>query len=253
VNYLNSLTELTFIHTFHGIPFWDDKYDDITASARLKNTLEKSLPELEWKVGNADYVYLTIQPSDDMYLSGAFKEIKEKAAELLNSGTNNYSIGYRQGYIMNYATKEIAEYSTRGWTTDHISTYHTDTIPPFFTILFTKDNFLNPEGHYVHIGPYKSHEQIAQLTWYHELEGRGFIVGCHGENISTTYNHRYKGRTLTKEETEKLLIDTNTFHSPPLKIRLSLRMGIRKVVNRFPFMNIIKRIYYKIPGKWRII
>ena len=240
--------DVYFFHTFHGIPFWDDKYDDETASKRLMDTLRGSLFELYPIVGD-ERVLLTIYPSDDMYISTAMAQVKEA----LKGDKTNRSAGWKHGYIMNYATKEIAEYSTHGWKTDHISTYHTDTIPPFFTILFSKDEFLDPEKHYRHIGPYKSHEFIADFTEYTELEGKGFVVGCHGENISTTYNHRYKGRTLTKEETDSILVDTGTWHSEKIMLRLSPRMRIRQLINKVPFSNLLKKMYYLLPGKYRII
>ena len=251
IEFLNKIINLKHVHTFGGITFWDDKYEEEIAKSRLRNSLKVSLPKLEFI--NSDYVLLTIQPSDDMYLKDAQKEIQAKFRELLVGGDTKQSVGWKGGYIMNYATKEIAEYSTHGWKTDHVSTYHTDTIPPFFTISFSREEFLDPIKHYDHIGPYKSHEFIGDVTKYTELKGRGFIVGTHGENISTTFTHRYKGRTLAKEEAEKIFVDLGIYHSEPIRIRLSFRMMIRKMINVFPFSNSLKKLYYLLPGKYRII
>ncbi len=150
ITYLSSWYGYSFVHTFHGIPFWDDKYDDKTAGKRLMDTLKGSLPELKDIVGDSERVLLTIQPSDDMYISTAMAQVKEA----LKGEKTNRSAGWKEGYIMNYRTKEIAKYSTEGWKTDHISTYKTETIPPFFTILFSREEFLDPEKHYKHISKY---------------------------------------------------------------------------------------------------
>lgn len=237
------------IHTFGGIPFYDDKYDDKTARERLLRTLEISLPELKSIVGDTKYILVTIQPSDDMYLGDTAKRLQEKFTELLTNEPSNVhrAVGFKKGYIMCYNNKEIAEYSTREWTTDDISTYHTDTIPPFFTILYSNEAFLDPQKHFDWIGPYKSHEYIADVMDYTALEGRGFMVGTHGENISTVYNHRYKGKVLTKEEQEDILIKTGTWHTEPLKFTPSTRLRIRTLVNKLPFRQQLKNFYYLLP------
>ncbi len=101
--------------------------------------------------------------------------------------------------------------------------------------------------------PYRSHENIGDVTEYTELEGRGFVVGCHMENISTTFTHRYKGRTLSRDETDEVLRDTGTLLSEPIVLPLSPRMRIRSLVNKIPFNNLLKKIYYLLPGRIRII
>ena len=65
---LENIKFLSCIHTFGGIPFYDDKYDEKTALERLKRTLEVSLPELSQLVSEADEVTVELQPSDDLYL-----------------------------------------------------------------------------------------------------------------------------------------------------------------------------------------
>ncbi|OGT24619.1 MAG: hypothetical protein A2W47_07130 [Gammaproteobacteria bacterium RIFCSPHIGHO2_12_38_15] len=251
---LNGIRDLRFIFTFGGCFFWDDKYSDEVAAKRLMHSLEISLPELKEIVGDNEYVLLTLQPSDDLYLCDTASRLITTFTELLEKDPDTKkAVGYKKGYIINYATKEIAEYNTDEWKTDNQSTYHTNTTPPFFTILFSKDEFLDPEKHYDHIGPYKSHEYIIDYLDYTELEGRGFVVGCHGENISTTFNHRYKGRILSPDERDKILLLTGTIAAEPLKIKPSARLQIRKVVNVIPLRGILKNLYYKLPGKLRII
>lgn len=244
---------LNCVHTFSGITMWDDKYDDKTAAERLMSALKGSLPELK-DIVKEDLVLLTIQPSDDMYLCDIAERTRNKFTELLSKEKNyKQAVGLKKGYIICYNTKEIAEYTTDSWCNDGISTYHTDTTPPFFTILFPRDVFLDAEKHFKHTGPYKSHEYIIDVMPYTALEGRGFIVGTHGENISTTYNHRYKGRIQNKEETEELMIKTGTLTSKPIDFKLSNRVRIRQFINKLPFREILKNIYNKLPVKLKII
>lgn len=240
INYLQRVEGVYPLHTFGGIPFWDDKYDEKEASARLMKTLEVSLPELKSAVGESPYVLLTIQPSDDMYFSDAPKKLREKAKELVDSGINLAAIGWKKGYIMNYWDKEISEYMN-------------DTTPPFFTIMMKSDVFLDPKKHYEATGPYKSHEYIVDHMPYYDLGGRGFVVGTHGENISTTYHHRYRGRVLTPEESSGVMIRTGTLESRPMRFPPSLRLRARRLVNRLPFNTKLKELYYKLPSKIRFI
>ncbi|GAF73917.1 unnamed protein product, partial [marine sediment metagenome] len=57
------------------------------------------------------------------------------------------AMGFKPGYIMNYCTGEVAEYNP-------------ETNPPFYTIIFPVDKFLNPYNHIDYTGPYESHEYI---------------------------------------------------------------------------------------------
>src|SRR3990167_49159 len=112
---LDAIKGLSVIHTFHGLCFYDDKYDDFTAKARLMNALEATLPELKMHVELHTHVLMTIQPSDDMFLSGAIEKIQEWAKK------NDGVCCWKKGYIMNYGTKEVAEYNTVGLTSDDVS------------------------------------------------------------------------------------------------------------------------------------
>ena len=253
-NALTYLRDVEVIHTFGGLCFWDDKYEDSVASVRLKEALARSLPQLENLTSEADYVIITIQPSDDMYISTAAQEIQDKFTELLDKGDiPPIAVGWEEGYILNMATKELSEYSTTDWETDEVSTYTTNTNPPFFSILYTRDVFVDPEKHYKHIGPYKSHEYIAEHMPYHALEGRGFIVGTHGANISTTFNHRYKGRLLEGDEKDRVLMNAGIFFSPSIVIREGIHLWARKVLNKIPGEAWLRRWYRTWPIWMKIL
>ena len=126
--HMNQIRAMSPVFTYNGLCFYDDKFSDEKAGEKLYNNLRRTLPALKQHVDHADEVLLTIQPSDDMYIADAFKTIQETDFQ------GNKAIGWTKGYIINYATKEIANYDP-------------DTLPPFSTIKFPKDVFLDPEKH----------------------------------------------------------------------------------------------------------
>jgi hypothetical protein len=203
-DYLKERFDVVF--TYHGVCFWDDKYPDDEAHERLITSLHHSLMELTDHVGDNKYVLMTIQPSDDCYNSNMVNEVQEVL--------KNYdACGYTKGYIMNYQTKELREYNPK-------------TNPPFFTIKFTKEVFIDPFLHMKFTGPYKSHEYVPDFLNYKRIDKRGFIVGCHGENISTHFNHPYAG----EEVSEDLLKDFGLAEVEPLQISYSLRKRIMRTL-----------------------
>jgi hypothetical protein len=213
---LDGLKGLSFVHTFGGCPFYDDKYEDSIAKKRLLETLKLSLPDLTKVVGDSTFVYLTIWPSDDMYLNDAVKEIQEIPY------TEKGAFGYTKGYIMRYNTKEVAEYNPK-------------TIPPFFTIMFRRDVFLDPQEHFTYTGPYESHEYVKDIFKFTPIEKRGFVVGTHGENISTIFDHPFKGETLSKDDAERVLIKTGNFLTEPTTVEKDLyRRVMKRILNKLP-------------------
>jgi|TARA_Y100000034_G_C6894261_1_gene411956 hypothetical protein len=226
---LQGIRGMTAVFTYGGLCFWDDKYEDEVAKQRLVTALQNTLPELESYIPeDTERVYMTIQPSDDMYLGHVVEEIQESE----HIGV----ICYKQGYIINYANKEIADYDPT-------------TNPPFFTIVFDRERFLNPQEHLDFTGPYKSHEDIIKhvksITYKSD---RAFVVGTHGENISTTYNHPYRGRLLSEEERDAVLIKTGTLFSDTVVVRRGYRLLARRVLNLLPFQDQIRYFYHnKLP------
>lgn len=230
---LQSIRDFPFIFTYNGLCFEDDKYDRPTSLERLQSNLTRTLPYLQPVVAKEETVLMTLQPSDDIYLSHVVKTIQETAAKLDTS--KPHSLGYKEGYMMNYRTLELAQYARHDWKTDDTSTYQTNTIPPFFTVVFPRSIFLDPEAHMKWTGPYRSHEYIGDHTTYHPLDGFGFIVGTHGENISTTWHHRYKGKLIEGEEKERVLLQAGLFGVEPFKgEQEASRVVENKLVNFLP-------------------
>lgn len=215
IHYLESITEFTSIHTFHGICFWDDKYPDEVANNRLLTNLHDTLGEMiDYTGGKNEYewVLMTIQPSDDCYAKHVVSFLQNAFSD--KDLAKVQAIGFSKGYMMDYLTKEVSEYNP-------------ETNPPFFTIKFPREIFIDPLKHAQYTGPYKSHEYVGDKLKYVQIQERGFLVGCHGENISTTYVHPYKGKVLNQD----ILKDFGLENVPPLEIRTSLR---RAVLRRLP-------------------
>lgn len=221
VEYMNQIPEFKTVHTYHGVCFWDDKYSDEEARDRLLTALHGSIGELLDEIGEAKWVLMTIQPSDDCYANWAVDYLQQLARE------NKYqAFGFSQGYMMNYLTGEVSEYNPQ-------------TNPPFFTIKFSREVFIDPLRHADYTGPYKSHEYIPEKLIYGTIPRRGFLVGTHGENISTTYVHPYRGQEvinwqeghLVQHTKDLLLQEFGLLGIEPLKIRTSIR---RAILRRLP-------------------
>ena len=192
------------IFTYTGCCFWDDKYPDGVAHDRLVDAIHGAVPEIFNVIGEAEQVLLTIQPSDDCYKGTMVEEVQKAFRE----GAWE-AVTYRKGYVMDYKTKEIAEWNP-------------NTNPPFYTIRFKREVFADPMRHVAYAG-IKSHEFIEDLLLL-RLDGRGFLVGTHGENISTVFNHPFRG-----PDVEKAVLDEfGLYDVPPLQIKSSWRKGFMR-------------------------
>ena len=217
---------LKVINTFNGLCFYDDKYDDELARQRLTSNLHYTIGELYDVIGEADTILMTIQPSDDLYDRYAVETLQW----MFKNEPHWEAIGFKKGYIMNYLTKEVAEYNP-------------ETNPPFYTIKFTKEQFTNPLRHIEYTGmkkevgkykigtPLPSHEYIGDCLNYYQIDERGFLVGTHLNNISTGFNIPYKGEAVGQE----VLKDFGIYDVPPIKLSVPLR----------------KRLLFSLPYKWQ--
>lgn len=199
---------LRVVFTYSGVCFWDDKYDDVTARERLVFAVHRSVGELHDAMGECDEVLMTIQPSDDCYHKKFVAETKYmlRARKL-------QVFGYKRGYVMDYKSGRLAEWNPA-------------TTPPFYTIKFNRDTFTDPFKHMKYTGPYKSHEYVKDYLKANYSEKRGFIVGTHGENISTIFDHPFTGADVDGS----VLSDFGLLGVAPLHIRMSLRkMAMRKL------------------------
>lgn len=207
--WLSTHTSLEIVFTYSGIPFWDDKYSDTEARERLFNTLRGALPDLIDSMSDCDEVHWLLQPSDDVYDIRTVALVK-KAFE----NPDIQAISYTKGYLCNYNTKEVLEYNPT-------------TNPPFFAIKFPREIFFDAGKHINYTGPYKSHEYIGDKLKLAYFDFRGFLVGTHGENISTHFNHPFGGAQVTDVLSNFGLADV-----PPLVLQISTRKWIMR---RLPY------------------
>jgi len=194
------------VFTFSGVCFWDDKYEDSVAHERLISAVHGSMGELINVMGEADTILMSIQPSDDVYHTDFVRETKEYFTK--NPSMDVY--GYKKGYVMDYINRRLCEWNPK-------------TTPPFYTIKFDRKVFTDPFQHIKFTGPYKSHEYVKDNMRAHYEDKRGFLVGTHGENISTIFNHPYAGHEFLGDNIERILQDFALVGVPPLKLPPSLR------------------------------
>lgn len=222
---------LDVVFTYSGCPFYDDKYPDTIARGRVLTSLHGAIGELLDKIGETDYVLMTIQPSDDCYNL----RFVEDAQKILSNDKYN-AFGYTRGFIMNYQTLELREYNPT-------------TNPPFYTIKFPRNDFIDPLKHATYTsmkrdnGKYKagtilpSHEYVVDVfgDGYITSNERGFLVGCHGENISTHYNIPFAGDMADNDNLSKFGLG--------LVKKLKINYSLRKMI--------LRRLPHKVQRKLR--
>ena len=234
-------TGLDVIHTFSGVCFYDDKYPTEEAKQRLVSSIHGAMIELvNATEGDSGYewVLMTIQPSDDCYHRNAVKGIQAVFKEL----PTLQAFGFENGYIMNYQTKEIAEWNPK-------------TTPPFYTIKFRRPDFINPLVHVEYTGlkkdvgdykkgtPLPSHEYVKDCLRTGYVKDRGFLVGTHGVNISTVFDHPYRGEVVGSEVLEDFGLDK----VESLKLPFSFR---RIIFNKLPYKAKRKLRYLAGEKRW---
>lgn len=198
------------VFTYSGIWFWDDKYEPEVARTRMINAIHGAMGDLLNVIGDADEILLTIQPSDDCYWMGMVDEVQA----YFDRYPGMQAVGYSKGYVMDYKNLELAHWNP-------------ETNPPFYTIKFHKDTFTDPLKHYLYAA-HESHEYVGDKLKYEQLDHRGFIVGCHMDNISTVFKHPYTGEKLGYVSKLAVLDVFGLYGVDNLHIRVSIRKWIMK-------------------------
>lgn len=211
------------IFTYTGITFWDDKFEDSVAREKLFNTLRLGLPELFDTTAGAEEIIWLLQPSDDCYDRVTVDSVKRA----FQSDDSMQAIAYTQGYLCNYNTLEILEYNPK-------------TSPPFHAIRFPREIFFDAGKHMTYISlkedvaqykagtPCPSHEYLPRCLKTATFNGRGFLVGTHGENISTHFNHPYGGEKVPID----ILHNYGLQNIKPLVLPVSIR---KKILRKLPY------------------
>jgi len=183
------------IFTFGGLCWWDDKFKN----DKLLERLEDTLPSLKEIVGDAKYVYETVLASDDMYHKDVIEEIENQPFAFKRA------LVHWNGYIQNLETGQLAEYNPPA---GHL--------PPFYTIMYPADVFLNPKKHFKYICEMISHEDVDRLFDCIRLPDGRYVVNVHGNNLSTSWmgykhnalektKHDFIGEEITDEKEEILI------------------------------------------------
>lgn len=222
---LSEIPDFKFFFTYTGIPFWDDKYEDVVAHRRLATNLHNAGPDLMEAIGEAEEVHWLLQPSDDCYHKNTVEAVK---AAFHIPGIQ--AVTYKKGYICDYPTGKLKEYNP-------------ETNPPFFAIKYPREVFLDPYKHMTYSGPFKSHEYIGDKLNLATLEGRGFLVGIHFDNISTVFDHPYSGEDVSSE----VLSDFGIKEAGLLVIPPSIR---RKFFKKLPYGVKRKLRYWSGEKRW---
>lgn len=173
----NFATDLKFSPLFSGLLYYDDRFSEQSEKNRRIADRLVYLKELENECKDADWIYFTRLDSDDMFHKEAFAELykqepKEKTAFI-----------FQNGYIYNKNTQEMAEWNP-------------ETCPPFYTICFPKEIFFDGKKHSEYMKGWKSHEDTVKIFNPVYLSDRKYCVLVHGKNTSTTWNHRFKGKSV---------------------------------------------------------
>jgi len=181
------------VFTFGGLCWWDDKYKFDELYKRLKN----SLPSLKEIVGDARYVYETVLASDDMYHKDVMESIQSQPFAYKRA------LVHWNGYIRDIKNDRLAEWKPPE---GHL--------PPFYTIMYPADVFLNPKKHFEYLKGFKSHEDIERLFDCVRLPDGRYCVNTHGNNLSTfwdwqedgkTRKHPYIGKEIKGKEKDEIL------------------------------------------------
>ena len=210
---LNRFPRVVF--TYAGVCFWDDKFSDEDAYTRLVESVHGSMGELINEIGESKEVLMTIQPSDDCYDC----RMVEETQEFFRERPSVHVYGYARGYVMDYINQRLAEWNP-------------NTTPPFYTIRFPRETFVDPLKHLQYTGPYKSHEYVKDYLPAVYREVRGFLVGTHGENISTIFNHPFTGHEYLGDNIGRILRDFGLGSVAPLKVNMGFR---RAIMRRLPY------------------
>lgn len=174
---------IEYVFTFGGICIWDDRKEN--EEQGLLNRLKITLPGLEKIVGKEDVKLINLA-SDDMYSD-------EVVESVFNAPfAPRTALTHQLGYI----------YSTD----DRLAEWNPTTNPPFYTLMYTNEDFLNPEKHYKFLEGFHSHEDIVKVFNPVRMPDRRYMVLVHNANISTQWSHPFRGQEIySQSEKNKIL------------------------------------------------
>ncbi len=183
--HLESLKDYKFVFTYDGQPYHDDRGDNTYLKKRFEWSLEVVAPYIK------DNVYFTVLDSDDCLIDTAVESIQNIPFD------KDMAIVMRKGYIYNLKDKKLAEWNPA-------------TNPPFYTLMFEKDTFLNPQAYLENWRAFNSHEDIVFLWKTKSIWDGSYLITTHENNKSTKWHnvyfrkHPFIGKDLTNKKDEIL-------------------------------------------------
>ena len=180
--YLKEVCTFPVVFTYGGLPFWDDKFPNDNLFERLKIML----PQLKETVGDYKWILETIQPSDDTYHKDFVKEVNKQEPAYKRSFLHS------NGYVYDMINKRLAE-------------WRPITNPPFYTIVYPRDVFLDPVKRFKYCKEYRSHESAATAFKSVKLADGQYCVGVHKGNISTSWWHPFRCKEIKGKKAQKIL------------------------------------------------
>jgi hypothetical protein len=210
------LIEYPCIFTFDGLMFWDDKFLSDDLLARLGKTLPELEEQLKDKFEGKRYVLETLVPSDDMYHKDMVESVQAEPY------SHKRALIHWNGYVYNQVTNQFGTWNPpKG------------SCPPFYTVMYPLDDFLNPKKHFNYWWNFKSHEDIEKCFRCKRMPDNRYCVLVHKENISTAWDIRERGlKTLIT-----LMINPFNWKRLYVKARGSLNFIFRKkILGRHPFI-----------------
>jgi len=170
--YLKSLN-YNFVFTYDGQCHWDDRASNDTLLERTK----KSLKVLEPYIKGKEWVYYTMIDSDDMFMKDAVGLIQKQEPE------EGKSLIFQKGYAINYETKELADWFCES--------------PPFYTIIYPAEIFVDAEKKALYEGGLKSHEYALLIYKATIMPENKYSYLIHSSNKSTGWEHEFRGKIHT--------------------------------------------------------
>ena len=183
-----SLKGLKAIATFNGTMFTEDRA--IWHNEDLPERLAKTLPYVRTFLGAADYIYETNLDSDDTVHRNFSKTIVETPPR------ERGAFFCKNGYAYN--------------TSDRLAAWNNPVSNQNYTIMFRADQYFNAEERLKYLDGFKSHEEVPQKFDAKEMLDGSYCTIIHGDNISTVWEHHFRGREIYSEH-EKFSILNDYF------------------------------------------
>jgi hypothetical protein len=91
-------------------------------------------------------------------------------------------------------------------TSGRLAEWNPTTNPPFYTLMYTNEQFLNPEQHYKFLDGFHSHEDIVKVFNPVRMPDKRYLVLTHDANISTAFSHPFRQNEIYSETAKNIIL-----------------------------------------------